>query len=139
MSDLLPYSNQPILDAIVAATRIENDYGGQSTQAIIIDVKKFIEVFNNHRDHALCTSLRAPQPSDRAAVIEEPRTITAQDEEYARDLLDDLKSDDASPVAIAAQWFCKARYERALAASPPAQASPSPDGWRDIEIKEDQK
>ena len=56
------YSDQAIFDAITAATRIENDYGGQSTQAIIIDVKKFIEVFNGHRDRALCASV-APSPA----------------------------------------------------------------------------
>lgn len=58
--------NQVIFDAITASTRIENDYGGQSTQAIIIDTKKFIEVFNNHRDRALCTSINgdAQAPSE---------------------------------------------------------------------------
>lgn len=59
--------NQAIFDAITASTRIENDYGGQSTQAIIIDTKKFIEAFNDHRDRALCTSINgvaqaAPKP-----------------------------------------------------------------------------
>jgi hypothetical protein len=43
--------------------------------------------------------------------------ITADDERYARELLDDLKRDDISPVAIAIKWFRKARHECVRAAS----------------------
>jgi hypothetical protein len=52
--------NQVIFDAIVAATSYDAD-------GIIVNVKKFIETFNSHRDRALCTSLRvgdAQAPDD---------------------------------------------------------------------------
>ncbi len=49
-----PYTDQPIFDAIAAATVLDRD-------RIIISPAKFIETFNNHRDRALCPSL-TPQP-----------------------------------------------------------------------------
>ncbi len=41
--------DQAIFDAIVAATSANMD--------VVIDTKKFIDTFNNHRDRKLCTSL----------------------------------------------------------------------------------
>ena len=49
-----PCTDQPIFDAIAAATHFEDGH-------IVISVPTFIEFFNNHRDRALCTSL-ALQP-----------------------------------------------------------------------------
>jgi len=47
-------TNQAIFDAIAAATD-HNDDG------IFVDVQKFINTFNNHRDRKLCTSLDVAQ------------------------------------------------------------------------------
>lgn len=49
-----PYYDQAIFDAIVAATS-SSEFLMMGT--ITIDVQKFIDTFNNHRDRALCTSL----------------------------------------------------------------------------------
>ncbi len=46
--------DQAIFDAIAAATD-HNDDG------IFVDVQKFIDTFNNHRDRKLCTSLNIAQ------------------------------------------------------------------------------
>jgi hypothetical protein len=48
--------DQAIFDAIAAATD-HNDDG------IFVDVQKFINTFNNHRDRKLCTSLDVAHPS----------------------------------------------------------------------------
>jgi len=51
--------DQAIFDAIAAATD-HNDDG------IFVDVQKFINTFNNHRDRKLCTSLDVAQtPPDQ--------------------------------------------------------------------------
>jgi hypothetical protein len=52
------YTDQVIFDAIVAASR----HSLTIKDAIEIDVQAFIDTFNNHRDRALCTSLKITQP-----------------------------------------------------------------------------
>jgi hypothetical protein len=54
------YTDQAIFDAIAAATRTEllcddNDWH------VVINVQKFIDTFNSHRDRKLCTSLDVAQ------------------------------------------------------------------------------
>lgn len=49
------YSDQPIFDAIAAATQIDTHPDG--IPRIVMSARKFIEVFNNHRDRHLCTSI----------------------------------------------------------------------------------
>jgi hypothetical protein len=56
------YTDQAIFDAIAAATRTEllcddNDWH------VVINVQKFIDTFNSHRDRKLCTSLDVAQAS----------------------------------------------------------------------------
>lgn len=72
------YTDQPIFDAMAAATQIDKEPDG--VPRIVMSAAKFIEVFNNHRDRALCTSLnvfaqRAPMLTDLLAMlkIEEDR------------------------------------------------------------------
>ncbi len=57
-------TDQPIFDAMAAATTIDTKHDG--FPRVVISASKFIEVFNNHRDRALCVSLANAQsmPSD---------------------------------------------------------------------------
>jgi len=57
------YTNQAIFDAIAAATD-HNDDG------IFVDVQKFIDTFNSHRDRKLCTSLDVAQTERRIEALE---------------------------------------------------------------------
>ena len=87
---------------------------------------------------------RAPQPSDRAAVIEEwcqpkdrgkptPRKFLLyfDDPDHGNSVFDDEVEAREAFAKASLAWNCY--LFGALATSPPAQASPSPDGWRDIE------
>jgi hypothetical protein len=49
------YTDQPIFDAIAAATQIDSEPDG--FPRIVMSAAKFIETFNSHRDRALCSSL----------------------------------------------------------------------------------
>ena len=49
-------TDQAIFDAIVAAVRRDPVLGGT-----VIDIQKFIDTFNGHRDRKLCTSLDVAQ------------------------------------------------------------------------------
>ncbi len=53
-------TDQPIFDAIAAATSINKEPDG--FPRIVMSAAKFIETFNNHRDRKLCTSLYAAPP-----------------------------------------------------------------------------
>jgi len=55
--------DQAIFDAIAAATD-HNDDG------IFVDVQKFIDTFNSHRDRKLCTSLDVAQTERRIEALE---------------------------------------------------------------------
>lgn len=66
------YTDQPIFDAIAAAVKVCRVLDGSEPKGVplmTIDVAKFIEAFNGHRDRALCTSLGPPwQPIETAPV-----------------------------------------------------------------------
>ena len=71
------YSNQPIFDAIAAATSIDKEPDGFSR--IVIDAAKFVAVFNNHRDRALCTDIPLPVASAWQGIETAPRDGTKVD------------------------------------------------------------
>jgi hypothetical protein len=58
-------TDQPIFDAIAAATSIDTEPDG--FPRIVMSASKFIETFNNHRDRDLCASLKCsvsrPEPA----------------------------------------------------------------------------
>jgi hypothetical protein len=62
--------------------------------------------------------------------------ITVEDERYARELLDDLKRDDISPVAIAVKWFRKARHECVRAASDTRAPVVSSQAGKDVALQQ---
>ena len=72
-------TDQPIFDALAAATQIDTEPDG--FPRIVISASKFIEAFNNHRDRALCTSLRSPPIPDGRIAREALEAIIIRCEE----------------------------------------------------------
>lgn len=92
------YTDQPIFDAIAAAAQIDSEPDG--IPRIVMSATKFIEVFNNHRDRALCTSLNAPAQGapDREATSEFVRRLRRYN---AAHLAYDLSHDEAIDALLA--------------------------------------
>jgi hypothetical protein len=120
MSDLLgcPFCGSP--------ATLKKGGGNQTTIACSNKRGCWAEIrfFDNIKHAMRLWNTRAPQPSDRAAVIEALRRLAQSHADYWKRITDPTP-EHAEMAASQMQHIADA-----LAAIP-AQAFPSPDGWRD--------